>query len=103
MRSPFDCSKYMRSCWTTLKKEGQNEVYVVHAVNGRLVRTVKSNISPKRWYHVIRLADPDLFQRFMIVIDEDFPVHGTKDYQRRKNTLRYESSFRDCTSYLQEM
>ena len=76
---------------------------VIHAIDGRLVRTVRSTFSSKRWYHVIRLADTNLVQRYLIVIDEDFPLEGTDYVIRKENTLRYESSLKACDTYLQRM
>ena len=86
MRPLFDCDKYMRSCCTRVKKPNQ-PAQLVHNVDGRLLRTIKSGFTSRRWYHVIRLADRDLFQRYMIVIDEDLPIEGTQKFVTKENTL----------------
>ena len=102
MRSPFDCPKYMRSCCTAIKNIGKG-YKLIHSVDGRRLRSIKSKVSPRRWFHIIRLKGPHLIQRYMIVIDEDFPIEGTDIVTRKENTMRYDYTLKLCNAYLQEM
>ena len=93
---PLNLGRFMNECCTKVESfPGSRYFKIVHSISGRLVRSIPSSAGNND-YFIIKLDDPNLFQRYMIA--ERFKIYGHDKFS--VNIMRYESSLRAAESFL---